>query len=60
MLSSVGTLLLCLVICRSVVYQNGTGVMNIQLAEGYKNAEKGEKERGFEQSELGLERGRTV
>ena len=43
MLSSVSTLLLCLVICRSVVYQNGIGVMNIQLAEGYKNAEKGEK-----------------
>ena len=33
MLSSVSTLLLCLVICRSVVYQNGIGVMNIQLAE---------------------------
>ena len=47
MLSSVSTLLLCLVICRSVVYQNGIGVMNIQLAEGYKNAEKGEKERWF-------------
>ena len=47
MLSSVSTLLLCLVIYRPVVYQNGTGVMNIQLAEGYKYAEKGEKERGF-------------
>ena len=47
MLSSVSTLLLCLVISRSVVYQNGIGVMNIQLAEGYKNAEKGETERGF-------------
>ena len=47
MLSCVSTLLLCLVICRSVVYQNGIGVMNIQLAEEYKNAEKGEKERGF-------------
>ena len=47
MLNSVSTLLLCLVICRSVVYQNGIGVMTIQLAEGYKNAEKGEKERGF-------------
>ena len=47
MLSSVSTLLLCLVICRSVVYQNGIGVMNIQLAEGYKSPEKGEKERGF-------------
>ena len=43
MLSSVSTLLLCLVICRSVVYQNGIGVMNIQLAEGYKNGEKGGK-----------------
>ena len=30
-----------------VVYRNGIGVMNIQLAEEYKNAEKGEKERGF-------------
>ena len=48
MLSSVSTLLLGLVICRSVVYQNGIGVIvNIQLAEGYKSAEKGEKERGF-------------
>ena len=35
MLSSVSTLLLCLVICRSVVYQNGIGVMNIQLEEGH-------------------------
>ena len=61
MLSSVSTLLLCLVISRSVVYQNGIGVMNIQFAEEYKNAEKGETERGFlEQSEPGLERGRTL
>ena len=30
-----------------VVYRNGIGVMNIQLAEEYKNGEKGEKERGF-------------
>ena len=47
MLSSVNTLLLRLMIYRSVVYRNGIGVMNIQLAEGYKNAEQGEKERGF-------------
>ena len=47
MLSSVSTLLLRLVIYCSVVYRNGIGVMNIQLAEEYKNAEKGEKERGF-------------
>ena len=32
---------------RSVVYRNGIGVMNIQLGEEYKNAEKGEMERGF-------------
>ena len=47
MLSSVSTLLLCLMVYRFVVYRNGTGVMNIQLAEEYKNAEKGEMERGF-------------
>ena len=35
--------------------------MDIQFAEEYKNAEKGETERGFlEQSEPGLERGRTL
>ena len=47
MLSSVSTLLLRLMIYRFVVYRNAIGVMNIQFAEGYKNAEKGEKERGF-------------
>ena len=47
MLSSVSTSLLRLMIYRFVVYRNGIGVMNIQLAEEYKNAEKGEKERGF-------------
>ena len=47
MLNSVSTLLLRLMIYRFVVYRNGIGVMNIQLAEGYKSAEKGEKERGF-------------
>ena len=70
MLSSVSTLLLRLMIYRSVVYRNGIGVMNIQLAVEYKNVEKGEKERGFLGSqswgsreeghlEPGLERGRT-
>ena len=34
-------------IYRSVVYRNGIGVMNIELAKEYKNEEKGEKERGF-------------
>ena len=35
--------------------------MNIQFAEEYKNAEKGETERGFlEQLEPGFERGRTL
>ena len=35
----------------------GIGVMNIQLAEEYKNAEKGKKERGFlRESEPGLAR----
>ena len=47
MLSSVSTLLLRLMIYRSVVYRNGIGVMNIELAEEYKNAVKGEKERVF-------------
>ena len=47
MLSSVSTLLVRLMICRFVVYRNGIGVMNIQFAEEYKNAEKGETERGF-------------
>ena len=47
MLSSVSTLLLRLMIYCSVVYRNGIGVMNIQLAEEYKNAEKGDKVRGF-------------
>ena len=47
MLSSVSTLLLCLMVYCFVVYRNGIGVMNIQFAEGYKNAEMGEKERGF-------------
>ncbi len=47
MLSSVSTLLLRLMVYCFVVYRNGIGVMNIQLAEEYKNAEKGEKERGF-------------
>ena len=47
MLSSVSTLLLRLMIYRFVVYRNAIGVMNIQFAEGYKNADKGEKERGF-------------
>ena len=47
MLSSVSTLLLRLMIYRFVVYRNGIGVMNIQFAEEYKNAEKGETERGF-------------
>ena len=47
MLSSVSTLLLCLMVYCFVVYRNRIGVMNIQLAEEYKNAEKGEKERGF-------------
>ena len=47
MLSRVSTLLLRLMIYRSVVYRNGIGVMNIQLGEEYKNAEKGEMERGF-------------
>ena len=47
MLSSVSTLLLRLMIYRSVVYRNGIGVMNIQFAEEHKNAEKGETERGF-------------
>ena len=66
MLSSVSTLLLRLMIYCSVVYRNGIGVMNIQLAEEYKNAEKGEKECGFGGNgsrgsreghlELGLER----
>ena len=61
MLSSVSMLLLCLMIYCFVVYRNGIGVMNIQFAEEYKNAEKGEMERGFlEQSEPGLERGRTL
>ena len=32
---------------RSAVYRNETGVMNIQLAEEYRNAENGETERGF-------------
>ena len=41
---------------RSVVYRNGIGVMNIQLAEEYKNAEKGEMERGFQELDPGLER----
>ena len=70
MLSSVSTLLSRLMIYRSVVYPNGIGVINIQLAEKYKNAEKGEKERMFWGSrsrssreeghlEPGLERGRT-
>ena len=45
--SNVSTLLLWLMIYRSVVYRNGIGVMNIQLAEEYKNAEKGEQEHGF-------------
>ena len=43
MLSSVSTLLLRLMVYCFVVYRNGIGVMNIQLAEEYKNAEKGEK-----------------
>ena len=47
MLSSVSTLLLRLMIYRFVVYRNGIGVMNIQFAEEYKNAEKGETERRF-------------
>ena len=47
MLSSVSTSLLRLTIYRFVVYRNGIGVMNIQFAEEYKNAEKGETERGF-------------
>jgi len=47
MLSSVSTLLLRLMIYRSVVYRNGIGEMKIQFAEEYKNAEKGETERGF-------------
>ena len=50
MLSSVSTLLLRtlrLMIYRFVVYRNGIGVMNIQFAEEYKNAEKGETECGF-------------
>ena len=47
MLSSVSMLLLCLMIHCFVVYRNGIGVMNIQFAEEYKNAEKGETERGF-------------
>ena len=47
MLSSVSTSLLRLMIYRIVVYRNGIGVMNIQFAEEYKNAEKGETERGF-------------
>ena len=34
-------------IYRFVVYRNGIEVMNIQFAEEYKNAEKGETERGF-------------
>ena len=46
MLSSVSTLLLRLMVYCFVVYRNGIGVMNIQLAEEYKNGEKGEKERG--------------
>ena len=62
MLSSVSTLLLRLMIYRFVVYRNAIGVMNIQFAEGYKNAEK-ESEPGGRtrkmQSEPGLERGRT-
>ena len=38
-------------VCHSVVYRNGTGVMNIQFAEEYKiNVEKEEKERGFLES----------
>ena len=61
MLSSVSMLLLCLMIHCFVVYRNGIGVMNIQFAEEYKNAEKGETERGFlEQLEPGFERGRTL
>ena len=47
MLSCVSTLLLRLMIYSSVVYRNGIGVINIQFAEEYKNAEKGETERGF-------------
>ena len=47
MLSSVSTLLLRLMLYRFVVYRNGIGVMKIQFAEEYKNAEKGETERGF-------------
>ena len=47
MLSSVSTLLLCLVICRSVVYQNGIGVMNIQFAEEYKMWRRGKRSVGF-------------
>ena len=47
MLSSVSMLLSCLMIYCFVVYRNGIGMMNIQFAEEYKNAEKGEKERGF-------------
>ena len=56
MLSSVSALLLRLMVYCFVVYRNGIGVMNIQLAEEYKNVEKGEKECGFRESEPGPER----
>ena len=60
MLSSVSTLLLRLMIYRSVVYRNGIGVMNIQLAAEYKKCGEGGKGAWvFGQLEPGLERGRT-
>ena len=46
MLSSVSTLLLHSMLYLSVVYRNGIGVMNIQLAE-MQNAEKGKRSVGF-------------
>ena len=65
MLSSVSTLLLRLMVYRSVVYRNGIGVMNIQLSEEHsiigrtqENVEKEKKQRGF-QTEPGLERRRS-
>ena len=57
MLSSVSRLLLRLMIYCSVVYRNGIGVMNIQLAEEYKTCrEGGQGAWVFGQSEPGLER----